>query len=333
MTETRPTDIFAKRRLRVVSLGLLGLLVIAPAASAQLRSAPEIRDTAEMFGKDAVARAKAELERIALRTSVPTVIETIEALRGQTIDEAASRNARQSDGQGIYVLAARRDHKIEVVVPRGLTGRIPDAKRLAIRGAFVEGFKDGDFDAGLEKGIQMIGSFLGADQRLATSSERDREDGPSELVLRNQVRLTLAGARRIIAGAEAKAADLGVKFNIAVVDDGGHAIAFERMDGARPASGYTASTKAVTAATFRAPTGPVPSGTTNPDPLLNLSLQNAAFASGGKVTTLLGGLPVIVNDQVIGGVGVGGGSGEQDTTVARAGIDAFLADLKEPRAK
>ena len=46
--------------------------------------------------------------------------------------------------------------------------------------------------------------------------------------------------------------------NIAVVDDGGHLIAFARMDGARPASGYTANTKAVTAATFRQPTGPSP---------------------------------------------------------------------------
>ena len=78
------------------------------------------------------------------------------------------------------------------------------------------------------------------------------------------MRLTLAGARRIIAGAEAKAVAMGLKVNIAVVDDGGHMFAFERMDGARPASIYTATTKAVTAATFRAPSGPIPPGTTRP---------------------------------------------------------------------
>jgi glc operon protein GlcG len=120
---------------------------------------------------------------------------------------------------------------------------------------------------------------------------------------------------------------MNLKMNIAVVDDGGHLLSFARMDGARPASGYTAITKATTAATFRQETGPLPKGTTSPDPLLNLSIQNAAAASGGKITTLFGGVPVLVDGQVIGGVGVGGGSGEQDAQVAKAGVEAFLSDL------
>ena len=126
---------------------------------------------------------------------------------------------------------------------------------------------------------------------------------------------------------------MSLKMNIAVVDEGGHLLSFDRMDGARPASGYTAITKANTAATFRQPTGPLPVGTSTPDPLLNLSLQIAAQASGGKITTLLGGLPIVVDGQVIGGVGVGGGSGEQDAQVARAGVQAFLDELqkREPR--
>ena len=157
--------------------------------------------------------------------------------------------------------------------------------------------------------------------------------GDSPLIARNQVRLTLAGARAIIAGAAAKAQAMGLKENIAVVDDGGHLIAFERMDGARPASVYTAMTKATTAATLRQPSGPLPPGTTNPDPLLNLSLQNAATASGGKITTLYGGVPVVVDGQVIGGVGVGGGTGEQDAQVARAGIQAFTDQLAKPAAE
>ena len=116
---------------------------------------------------------------------------------------------------------------------------------------------------------------------------------------------------------------MNLKVNVAVVDDGGHLLSFERMNGARPASGYTAITKAATAATFRQASGPVPAGTTNPDPLLNISLQLAAQASGGKLTTLSGGIPVVVDDQVIGGVGVGGGSGDQDPQVARAGCRGF----------
>jgi glc operon protein GlcG len=165
--------------------------------------------------------------------------------------------------------------------------------------------------------------------RLAEALAHYSEGGQGKpLVIRNQVRLTLEGARTIITAAARKAESMNLKMNIAVVDDGGHLLSFDRMDGARPASGYTSLTKAITAATFRQPTGPVPAGTANPDPILNLSLQNAALASGGKITTLYGGVPVVVEGQVIGGVGVGGGSGEQDAQVARAGIEALLDQLK-----
>src|SRR5918993_572269 len=97
---------------------------------------------------------------------------------------------------------------------------------------------------------------------------------------------------------------------------------FARLGGARPASGYTATTKAVTAATFRQATGPIPPGASSPDVLLNLSLQNAAAASGGKLTTLHGGVPVVVDGQTIGGVGVGGGTGESNAEGARGGVSA-----------
>jgi glc operon protein GlcG len=62
---------------------------------------------------------------------------------------------------------------------------------------------------------------------------------------------------------------------------------------------------------------------------LNLSLQNAAASGGGKLTTLKGGVPVDVDGQVIGAVGVGGGTGEQDADVARAGIKKLLDAFKK----
>jgi glc operon protein GlcG len=151
---------------------------------------------------------------------------------------------------------------------------------------------------------------------------------PQPLVTTGHRKLTLEGAEQILKAARAQAEKMNLKVNIAVVDDGGHLLAFARMNGARPASGYTAMTKAVTAATFRAPTGPVPPGTTSPDPLLNLSLQNAAAASGGKVTTLFGGVPVVVEEEVIAAVGVGGASGQQDAEIARAGIAAVVDQAK-----
>src|SRR5947209_1458347 len=150
------------------------------------------------------------------------------------------------------------------------------------------------------------------------------------LVTRNRVGLNLAGAETILAAAKAKAATMKLRLNIAVVDDGGHLLAFARMDGARPGSAYTALTKAVTAATMRAATGPLPNAK-NPDLLLNLSLQNAASAGGGKFTSLHGGVPIVVDDQIIGAVGGGGATGEQDAEAARAGIQALLEQLKKAK--
>jgi glc operon protein GlcG len=167
---------------------------------------------------------------------------------------------------------------------------------------------------------------------LAAWPARAAEEKPSDsaLVSRGRVQLNLSGAEKILEAAKRKAAAMGLKVNIAVVDDGGHLLAFARMDGARPASGYTAQTKAVSAATFRQETGTLPSKG-EPDLLLNLSLQNAAAAGGGKMTTLKGGVPVVIDGQVIGAVGVGGGSGEQDAEVAKAGIQALLDELREKK--
>jgi glc operon protein GlcG len=160
-----------------------------------------------------------------------------------------------------------------------------------------------------------------------TGTVPSRDGSSAPLVLRNQVRLGLAGARAIIAGAQAKATEMKLKVNIATVDDGGHLVAFERMDGARPASLYTAMTKATSAATFRQPTGPIAAGSNPADPVLNLSLQSAAQMSGGKITALFGGVPVVVDGQVIGAVGIAGGTGEQDAQIARAGVQAFADQL------
>jgi glc operon protein GlcG len=181
----------------------------------------------------------------------------------------------------------------------------------------------------LRIGLVLV-PLLSGHTSLAAGKKGDAPVPPAPLITRSRVLLNLAGAEAILAGAKPKAAALGLKVNIAVVDDGGHLLAFARMDGARPASASTALTKAVTAATFRQETGPLPPKGA-PDLLLNLSLQNAALAGGGKLTTLKGGVPVVIDGQVIGAVGVGGGTGEQDAEVARAGIGALLRALKEKK--
>lgn len=337
--------------MRMTTLALLLGLAAAPArAQFDDPKAPpdnppagsgssEIRDPAGMFGRDAVRESLARLVTLERTYRIPTTIETIESLRGEPIDEATQRMARRlgPQGKGIFILIAREDHRDNVIVSREYAAQIGRPKLMTIRDAFLDDFRKGNFDQGLKHGVdaveKVLASSLGDANRAGTTLQaatRAADAGPSGLIRRNQAKLTLAGARKLVASAEAKAADQGYKMNIAVVDDGGHLLAFSRMDDARPASVATAITKATTAATYRAPTGPLPSKgglAEAPDVLLNLSLQNAAAASGGKITTLLGGIPVVIDGQVVGAIGIGGGSGEQDAEVAKAAVQQFTADL------
>jgi glc operon protein GlcG len=181
------------------------------------------------------------------------------------------------------------------------------------------------------RALGLVTIFLATSQLAAQQQASDAAVGKEQLVTRNHIRLTLGGAEKILAAAQAKAMQMNLKVNIAIVDDGGHLLAFARMDGARPASSYTAITKATAAATMRTATGPIARGGAEPDVILNLSLLHTAAASGGKMTTLYGGVPVVVDEQVIGAVGCGGATGEQDAEIARAGIAALVEAIGQSK--
>ena len=143
------------------------------------------------------------------------------------------------------------------------------------------------------------------------------------MLTRNNIRLTLEGARAILAAAENKAQEIKVPQNIAVVDEGGHLLVFARMDGAKLSSVEVALTKARAAALRRAATGPSPSAA-EPSVFLSLGLP---LATDGKLTCIRGGLPLLVDGQCVGGIGVSAGTEDQDVEVARAGVEA-LAKLQ-----
>lgn len=173
------------------------------------------------------------------------------------------------------------------------------------------------------KCLTLLACIVGGTVR----AEAPESSAEQPLVERDRIRLTLAGAERALAASREKARQMGVRVNIAVVDDGGHLIAFARMDGARPGSVYTSITKATSAATKRGATGPLRAG--EPDGTqLSLAVENAAAVSGGKFTTLKGGIPIVVADQVIGAVGVGGATGEEDAEVAGAGVAALVKQIE-----
>jgi uncharacterized protein GlcG (DUF336 family) len=130
---------------------------------------------------------------------------------------------------------------------------------------------------------------------------------------RTALRLTYEGAQLLLAAAIDYAGRMGVPQCIAVVDEGCNLLAFARMDGARVLSIMSAQRKAMTAATTGKPTGEI-----HHDIELKL-----AIATDGTMVNLMGGLPVIVEGQLIGGIGVGSGTGEQDREVANAALGAF----------
>jgi uncharacterized protein GlcG (DUF336 family) len=130
--------------------------------------------------------------------------------------------------------------------------------------------------------------------------------------------LTLADARTIIAAAEKKADEIGQPMNIAVVDAGGNLIAHVRQDGAWIGSIDISISKAWTSKAFDIQTKDLGDNSQPAQQFFGIHTTN-----GGKVAIFAGGVPITRHGVIIGGLGVSGGSGEQDQSVALAGQAAL----------
>ena len=119
---------------------------------------------------------------------------------------------------------------------------------------------------------------------------------------------------QILQAARSEAQQQGWAVAIAVVDDGGHPLALERLDGCAPIGAYIATEKARSAAIGRRETKGY-------EDMVNGG--RSAFLSAPLLTSLEGGVPVLVDGQVVGAVGVSGVKAEQDAQVAKAGIAAL----------
>ncbi len=138
-------------------------------------------------------------------------------------------------------------------------------------------------------------------------------------VTRNHSKLTLKGARSVLAAAQRRAEEIRIPMDIAVVDDGGHLLVFERMEGAKPSSIAISILKARTAAMRRAPTGPAMTG----DQVNVATALGLAIAAPEYQTPIRGGVPLIVDGEFVGAIGVSAGTEDQDSDVARAGAAAL----------
>ena len=130
--------------------------------------------------------------------------------------------------------------------------------------------------------------------------------------------LTLDLAKRIAAAANAESVKNGWKMFIAIVDDGGNLMYLERMDGAQLGSQQVSVEKGRSALLFKRPT----------------KVLEDAVASGRVVVMKLanaipveGGLPLVVDGEFVGAIGISGGTSPQDGVVAQAGVDELARIL------
>lgn len=131
-------------------------------------------------------------------------------------------------------------------------------------------------------------------------------------------RLDIDDAQTLIATARAKAQDIGVAMCIAVTDESGNLIAFERMDGAKITAINLAIDKSFTATGIKKGTHVLGEGNQPGKPA-----HGIASALGGRMIVVGGGLPVFAHGEVVGGIGVSSGTPAQDLAVAQAAVDAF----------
>jgi len=142
--------------------------------------------------------------------------------------------------------------------------------------------------------------------------------------LDKQAQLSLDVARKMVASCAAKAVEKGWKMNIAVVDSGANLVAFERMDRAFLGSSDIAIDKAKTSAKF---------------PFATRLVEELAYGKGVKpaavpgivhvpgIIAFAGGLPIMSGSNHVGGIGVSGGTADEDEICAQAAIDAVKKQL------
>jgi uncharacterized protein GlcG (DUF336 family) len=148
--------------------------------------------------------------------------------------------------------------------------------------------------------------------------------------MKRTLKLELKEARHMVAAAIRKSQEIGVSETVCVADEGGYPLALERMDGARITGPQIAWNKAFTAAGHKRSThlfNQMPNGPALPG--------NEAFgiqwSFDGKFAIFVGGFPIVVDDAVVGGIGLSGGNGEQDTQCGIAALQALQELLGDHR--
>ena len=166
-------------------------------------------------------------------------------------------------------------------------------------------------------GAAMLEAGAGGAQQPAASNPLDVVPDKMPFDIPYGAPISLEHANGVIAAAVAEAQKHDWKLNVAVVDSGGNLVAFQRMDGAIWASAYGSQGKAVASSAFARPSGVMQERATQPTP------AGINAASGGLMIMGQGAVPLFRNGNLVGAVGVGGGTSQEDEDCAAAGAAAL----------
>ena len=140
--------------------------------------------------------------------------------------------------------------------------------------------------------------------------------------MKRTLKLELAEAEAMAAAAVAKAREIGVAETVCIADEGGYPLLLVRMDEARPTGPHIAQNKAFTAAGHRRSTHLFNTGPNGPA-LPGNEAFGIQWSFEGRFAIFVGGFPVVVDGSVVGGVGISGGTGEQDIACGVAALAAL----------
>ncbi len=135
-------------------------------------------------------------------------------------------------------------------------------------------------------------------------------------------RLSIDDSKILIEGAEQKSREIGVPMCIAVADESGNLLAFLRMEGAKVSSIDSAINKAFTCAAARKGTHEYNKLAVPGKPTFGIHTTNQ-----GRFSIIGGGLPIVIDDEVVGGIGLSSGTAEEDQIVAQGAIHFFLSEI------
>ncbi len=136
--------------------------------------------------------------------------------------------------------------------------------------------------------------------------------------MRMTPKLTLADAQLIMQACVKKAEEIDVDMDIAITDDSGCLLLFQRMDNARITSIDIAMGKSFTASAARKSTRAYGEISVPGKPAFGINTSNQ-----GRFSIVAGGLPLFADEQIVGGIGCSSGTPDQDELVAQAGVEAF----------